>query len=113
MSRRSLVLFLRGLLLASPVRSLVAQAAGAADLARPLPMDSLYTVGTLDNGLRYYIRFNQRPEKRAELRLVVNAGSVLEADDQRGLAHMVEHMAFNGTEHFPKQTLVHYLQSIG
>jgi zinc protease len=113
MSRRSLVLLLPGLLLASPVRSLVAQAAGAADPARPLPMDSLYTVGTLDNGLRYYIRFNQRPEKRAELRLVVNAGSVLEADDQRGLAHMVEHMAFDGTEHFPKQTLVHYLQSIG
>lgn len=113
MLRRSLILFLPGLLLASPVRSLVAQAAGAADLAGPLPVDSLYTVGTLDNGLRYYIRVNQRPEKRAELRLVVNAGSVLEADDQRGLAHMVEHMAFNGTEHFPKQALVHYLQSIG
>jgi zinc protease len=113
MMRRSHVLFLLGLLLASPVRSLAAQAASAAELATPLPMDSLYTVGTLDNGLRYYIRVNQRPEKRAELRLVVNAGSVLEADDQRGLAHMVEHMAFNGTEHFPKQALVHYLQSIG
>ncbi len=113
MVSRSLVLSLPGLLLLFPVRSLVAQGAGAADLARPLPMDSLYTVGTLDNGLRYYIRVNQRPEKRAELRLVVNAGSVLEADDQRGLAHMVEHMAFNGTERFPKQALVHYLQSIG
>ena len=113
MSRRSLIMFLPGLLLMSPARSLVAQGPGAAELARPLPMDSLYTVGTLENGLRYYIRVNQRPEQRAELRLVVNAGSVLEADDQRGLAHMVEHMAFNGTEHFPKQALVHYLQSIG
>ncbi len=82
-------------------------------LDAPLPFDPQVTVGTLDNGLRYFIRPNARPEKRAELRLVVNAGSVLEDDDQRGLAHFVEHMAFNGTEHFEKQELVSYLESIG
>jgi zinc protease len=70
-------------------------------------------VGTLDNGVRYFIRVNRRPEARAELRLIVNVGSVLEDDDQLGLAHFVEHMAFNGTEHFPKQQLVDYLESIG
>jgi zinc protease len=78
-----------------------------------LPVDSLVTVGTLPNGIRYYVRANARPEHRAELRLVVNAGSVLEDDDQLGLAHFVEHMAFNGTEHFPKQALVSYLERIG
>lgn len=78
-----------------------------------LPIDPAVTVGRLPNGLRYYIRPNRRPEKRAELRLVVNAGSILEDDGQRGLAHFVEHMAFNGTKRFPKQALVDYLESIG
>src|SRR5262245_64294168 len=80
---------------------------------RQLPIDSAVTVGRLPNGLRYYVRENKRPEKRAELRLVVNAGSVLEDADQRGLAHMVEHMAFNGTQHFAKQDIVNYIESIG
>jgi zinc protease len=70
-------------------------------------------VGTLSNGLRYYVRANARPQGRAELRLVVDAGSVLEDDDQRGLAHFVEHMAFNGTKHFPKQDIITFLQSTG
>ena len=74
---------------------------------------SAITTGQLANGLRYYIRANNRPEKRAELRLAVNAGSVLEDDDQRGLAHFVEHMAFNGTKQFPKQDIVKFLESIG
>ena len=84
-----------------------------ADLSEDLPIDPAVTVGRLDNGLRYFIRANERPEKRAELRLVVNAGSVLEDGDQLGLAHFLEHMAFNGTEHFEKQELVDYLQFIG
>jgi zinc protease len=84
-----------------------------ADLAEELPIDPAVTVGQLDNGLRYYIRANGRPEQRAELRLVVNAGSVLEDGDQLGLAHFLEHMAFNGTEHFEKQELIDYLQFIG
>jgi zinc protease len=79
----------------------------------PLPVDPRVTVGTLPNGIRYYVRANGRPEHRAELRLVVNAGSVLEDEDQLGLAHFVEHMAFNGTAHFPKQDLVAYLEGIG
>jgi zinc protease len=79
----------------------------------PLPVDPKVIIGTLPNGLRYYIRKNARPEKRAELRLVVNAGSILEDPDQRGLAHFVEHTAFNGTTNFRKNDLVSYLQSIG
>ena len=78
-----------------------------------LPVDPSVTIGTLPNGLRYYVRVNRRPEHRAELRLVVNAGSILEDDDQLGLAHFVEHMAFNGTTHFKKQELVDYIESIG
>ena len=85
----------------------------ATNLGSPLPADPKVRIGTLPNGLRYYIRRNQKPEKRAELRLVVNAGSILETDDQLGLAHFVEHTAFNGTTHFAKNDLVKYLQSIG
>ena len=77
------------------------------------PIDPRITVGELQNGLRYYIRENGQPENRAELRLVVNVGSVQEDEDQLGLAHFVEHMAFNGTEHFAKQELVEFMESIG
>ena len=75
-----------------------------------LPMDPAIISGKLNNGLVYYIRQNHKPEKRAELRLVVNAGSILEKNDQQGLAHVLEHMAFNGTEHFARQDLINYLQ---
>jgi zinc protease len=85
----------------------------SAELAAKLPVDPDVTLGTLPNGLKYYIRRNALPEKRAELRLVVNAGSLLEDDDQQGLAHFVEHMAFNGTKNFPKSEMVAFLESIG
>jgi zinc protease len=88
-------------------------AAEDAALTAAVPVDPRITVGTLPNGLRYYIRRNTRPAGRAELRLAVNTGSVLEDDDQRGLAHIVEHMAFNGTRHFPKQEIIAFLQSTG
>jgi len=78
-----------------------------------LPLDSAVRSGRLDNGFTYFIRKNGKPEKRAELRLAVNAGAVLEAEDQRGLAHFLEHMAFNGTRDLPKHELVDYLQQIG
>jgi zinc protease len=93
----------------------VATTSGAATvpLAAPVPVDPRITVGTLPNGLRYYIRANQAPRNRAELRLVVAAGSVLEDDNQRGLAHMVEHMAFNGSKNFPGQRIVSFMQAIG
>src|SRR5688572_14299529 len=87
--------------------------AATAPLDRTVPVDPRITVGTLPNGLRYYIRANQAPRNRAELRLVVSAGSVLEDDNQRGLAHMVEHMAFNGSKNFPNQRIVSFMQSIG
>ncbi|MEO5824812.1 MAG: insulinase family protein [Gemmatimonadales bacterium] len=90
-----------------------AGAPSAAEYAAKLPFDPLVTVGTLDNGLRYFIMRNPYPENRAELRLAVSVGSVFEDADQRGLAHFAEHMAFNGTKSFPKNDLVHYLQSIG
>lgn len=78
-----------------------------------IPLDTAVRTGTLPNGLRYYIRRNARPEKRLELRLVINAGSVLEDDDQKGLAHFTEHMLFNGTRRFAKNDIVSYLESIG
>ncbi len=78
-----------------------------------LPLDNSVKIGKLENGLTYYIRKNNWPEKRAELRLVLNAGSILEDENQRGLAHFVEHMCFNGTKNFEKQELVNYLESIG
>ncbi|HEX2723595.1 MAG TPA: pitrilysin family protein, partial [Gemmatimonadaceae bacterium] len=96
-----------------PPSSPPAASAPAASLATPLPVDPKVRIGTLPNGLRYYIRQNTRPEKRAELRLVVNAGSVLENPQQLGLAHFVEHTAFNGTTHFAKNDLIKYLESIG
>ncbi len=83
------------------------------DVTQLMPVDPKVKIGRLSNGLTYYIRHNSLPEKRVELRLVVNAGSVLEDDDQLGLAHFMEHMNFNGTKRFPKNELVSYLQSIG
>lgn len=78
-----------------------------------MPIESAVRYGRLDNGLTYYVRQNTRPEQRAVLRLVVNAGSVLEDEDQLGLAHFLEHMAFNGTESFEKQAIIDYLERIG
>ncbi len=83
------------------------------DLSQPIPIDKNVKIGKLDNGLTYYIRKNSKPENKVELRLAVNAGSILERDDQRGLAHFVEHMAFNGSKNFDKNELISYLQSIG
>ncbi|MCU1268473.1 MAG: ptrA 2 [Acidobacteria bacterium] len=85
----------------------------AAAPAQQMPVDPQITMGTFPNGLRYYIRANKQPARRAELRLVVKAGSILEDDDQQGLAHFVEHMAFNGTQHFPKHDLIEFIESLG
>ena len=70
---------------------------GQYNLKDPLPIDKSVKIGKLSNGLTYYIRKNAKPEKKLELRLAVNAGSVLENDNQRGLAHFMEHMGFNGS----------------
>ncbi len=82
-------------------------------LSRKVPVDARITTGQLGNGLRYWIRENSEPKNRAELRLVVHAGSVLEDGEQQGLAHLVEHLAFNGSAHFPRQALVNFMESIG
>ena len=79
----------------------------------PLPVDANVRTGVLDNGLTYILRHNAEPQNRAELRLVVNAGSVLEADDQQGLAHLLEHMMFDGTRRFPKQALIDFMEGVG
>src|SRR5690606_31684531 len=79
----------------------------------PIPFDPNVRTGKLSNGLTYFIRKNNKPENKVDLRLVINAGSILEDEDQQGLAHFMEHMCFNGTKRFPKNKLVDYLQSIG
>ncbi|NUR55353.1 MAG: insulinase family protein, partial [Acidobacteria bacterium] len=94
-------------------RDTSAESVAAYALSQPMPVDPDVTVGTLPNGLRYYVRANGRPAHRAELRLVVKAGSVLEDDEQRGLAHFVEHMEFEGTRHFPGRSIVEFLSSLG
>ena len=78
-----------------------------------IPTDPSILIGTLPNGMKYYIKENKKPENRAELMLATKVGSVLEEDSQDGLAHFCEHMAFNGTRNFPKSDLVNYLESIG
>ncbi|MDR1240056.1 MAG: insulinase family protein [Treponema sp.] len=86
---------------------------GAGNPSDPVPFTEAVRTGTLPSGLRYYILENSRPENRAYLTLAVNAGSVLETDDEQGLAHFVEHMAFNGTTRFPESELINYLRSLG
>jgi zinc protease len=83
------------------------------NINQKIPVDSDIRIGKLDNGFTYYIRKNNKPENRFELRLAVNAGSILEDDDQQGLAHFVEHMCFNGTKNFEKNELVKYLETMG
>lgn len=85
----------------------------ASGMKAELPFSSEIRTGKLDNGMRYYIRKNAQPENRIELRLAVNAGSMQEDNDQQGLAHFVEHMAFNGTTNFAKNDLVDFLEKTG
>ncbi|AVR97656.1 M16 family metallopeptidase [Pseudoduganella armeniaca] len=93
--------------------ALLARGAEAPPLGEPLPLSPLVKVGKLPNGLTYYIQKNAKPAKKLELRLVVKAGSILEDEDQLGLAHFTEHMAFNGSTHFKRHELIDYLQSNG
>jgi zinc protease len=87
--------------------------AGLGAPSDPIPFNEKVYTGQLPNGLYYYILENPRPENRAYLTLAVNAGSILEQEDERGLAHFVEHMAFNGTARFPEHDLINYLRSLG
>ena len=83
------------------------------DLTEKMPIDKKVRIGKLDNGMTYYIRANKKPENRVQFRLVTNAGSVLEDEDQQGLAHFCEHMAFNGTKYFEGNTMISELQKNG
>jgi zinc protease len=105
MKRLASVLFLAAALCSASLQ--------AQELSDALPVAPQITKGKLANGLTYYIRKNSKPEQRVELRLAIKAGSILEDEDQQGLAHFTEHMAFNGSRHFKKNELVSYLQSIG
>ncbi len=78
-----------------------------------LPIDENVRIGHLDNGLTYYIRHNENPKNRAEFHIAQAVGAILEEDNQNGLAHFLEHMAFNGTEHFPGKGIINYFESIG
>lgn len=110
---KRLIIPLLGLLFGINQNSFSQETKLSGNLESTIPTDKKVKIGTLDNGMKYYIRQNNKPENRVELRLVVNAGSVLEDENQRGLAHFIEHMAFNGTKNFKKNELVDYLQSIG
>src|SRR6478672_8037884 len=94
-------------------RQAAAPAPQAVNLQQTLPFDAAVRTGTLPNGLKYYLRKNSRPANRVVLRLAVKTGSLDEADDQQGLAHMLEHMAFNGSAHFKPGELISYFESTG
>ncbi len=80
---------------------------------QPLPIDSHIRYGKLPNGLTYYIRHNELPKERADFYIAQNVGSILEEENQRGLAHFLEHMAFNGSKNFPNDGMDEYLESVG
>jgi len=86
---------------------------GQTDLNKPVPIDSLIRTGKLKNGLTYFIRNNKEPEKRASFYIIQNVGAILENDNQNGLAHFLEHMAFNGTQHFPDKGIISSLEKHG
>src|SRR6478735_10945777 len=94
-------------------RETSAESVASYPLSEEMPVDPEVLVGGLPNGLRFYVRPNGKPAKQIELRLVVKAGSVLEDDDQQGLAHFVEHMQFEGSRHFPDRSLTDFLGSLG
>lgn len=100
-------------LLSIAVIALCSIAFGQAKTPKKIPTDPNVKIGKLPNGLTYYIRKNSEPKNRAELRLVVKAGSILENEKQLGLAHFTEHMSFNGTKNFKKQELVDFLEKSG
>ena len=85
----------------------------AQDPMAPLPMDPAVRVGKLDNGLTYYIRHNEKPKGQASFYIYHDVGAVQEEDDQQGLAHFLEHMAFNGTKNLPGKQMIEYLETIG
>ncbi|MDX9929420.1 MAG: insulinase family protein, partial [Bacteroidales bacterium] len=107
MKRRLRLLFLLPALLQATL--IIAQV----DLSQPIPADPAIRTGRLGNGLTYFIRHNSEPENRASFYIIQNVGALLENDDQNGLAHFLEHMAFNGTKHFPGNSIISTLEKHG
>ena len=101
------------MLVVIPARAQQDQQQAMQQAMAPLPNDPAVRVGHLENGLTYYIRHNELPAQRAEFYLATNVGAIQETPDQDGLAHFLEHMCFNGTEHFPDKAILDYLRSIG
>ncbi|ROS90234.1 M16 family metallopeptidase [uncultured Duncaniella sp.] len=91
----------------------IVRAQGQNPMLQPLPVDTAVRIGKLPNGLTYYIRHNEYPKGQADFYIAQNVGSILEEDNQRGLAHFLEHMCFNGTTNFPDNQLREWLESIG
>ena len=117
MKHRTLTFLSLGLLLALALRTvaapLTAPATGWPHATSDIPVDPAVTWGRLDNGLRYAILPNAEPKDRVSVRLLVHAGSLMETDAQRGLAHFIEHMGFNGTRNYPPGQLIEYFQRLG
>ena len=99
-------------LLISAAAVMMASVSAVAAL-RPLPTDTAVHRGTLPNGLTYYVRANSEPAGQVDFYIAQRVGSVNENESQRGLAHFLEHMCFNGTRHFPGNSLIEYLQGLG
>ncbi len=106
--KKSLLLF--AVLLLSSLGVLMAQ---ENPMAQPMPLDPAVRMGVLPNGMTYYIRHNEQPKERCEFHIAQAVGAILENDDQNGLAHFLEHMAFNGTENFPGKGIINYFESVG
>lgn len=101
------------LMLVVALLQLTGIAFGQIDLSKQPPVDPAVRIGKLDNGMTYYIRHNEEPKERASFYMIQNVGALLENDDQNGLAHFLEHMAFNGTQHFPGKGIINTLEKHG
>ena len=95
------------------VALMVLPAMAVAQQLPPMGVDPAVRIGKLPNGLTYYIRHNEYPKGQADFYIAQQVGSVLEEENQRGLAHFLEHMCFNGTTHFPGKNLINWLESVG
>jgi zinc protease len=113
LTRKALLLASAFILIFAEISAQQGTTVASIDLTEKIPTDPKVKIGKLENGLTYYVQSNPKPENKVELRLAINAGSILEDDDQQGLAHFMEHMNFNGTTNFKKNELVDYLQGIG
>ncbi len=112
MRKMILRVFAAAALLISGAMTVTAQQAGMPQVP-PMPLDTLVRAGKLDNGLTYFIRHNEMPKGQADFFIAQKVGSVLEEDNQRGLAHFLEHMCFNGTTNFPGKMIIDWLESVG